>query len=96
MDKKFKSPAEFPNELTVSGSFIAHNKELRKWKDKQTGQEREMLVDCVFVQASIGVLVLRCYNPEFDLDSLKTGDTVCFPVEEYKKENGLKSFIVRI
>ena len=96
MEKKYKSSSEFPNELTVSGTFIAHNKEKREWNDKQTGQKKEMLVDCVFLQSSFGVLVLRCFNPVFDLDTLKVGDSVCFPVEEFKKENGLKAFIVRI
>lgn len=93
---KYKSPSEFPNELTVSGTFIAHNKEKREWNDKQTGQKRELLVDCIFVQSPIGVLILRCFNPSLDLDTFKQGDPVCFPVEEFKKENGLKSFLIRV
>lgn len=96
MDKKYKSPSEFPSELTVSGTLLGHSKEKREWIDKQSGQKKELLVDCIFLQASIGVLVLRCFNPTFDLDSVKVGDSLCFPVEEFKKENGLKSFVIRI
>ena len=97
MDKpKFKSASEFPNEVTVSGTFIGHNKEVRNWTDKQTGQARELQVDCCFLQTPFGVAVVRCFNPSFDFSSLKMGDTVCFPVEEYKKENGLKAFMVRV
>lgn len=95
-EKKYKSASEFPNELTVSGAFLAHNKEKRQWTDKQTGQQKQLEVDCVFLQSSIGVLVVRCFNPSVDLDTFKAGDSVCFPVEEYRKENGLKAFIVRI
>ena len=95
-NKKYKSPSEFPSELSVSGALVGHNKEKREWIDKQSGQKKELLVDCIFLQSQFGVLVLRCFNPSFDLDSIKTGDQVCFPVEEYKKENGLKSFVIRI
>ena len=96
MEKKYKSPSEFPNDLCVSGTLIGHNKEKRQWIDKQSGQQKELLVDCIFLQSQFGVLVLRCFNPSFDLDSVKIGDTFCFPVEEFKKENGLKAFIIRI
>lgn len=96
MNKKFNSPSEFPNELCVSGSFLGHSKEKRQWVDKQSGQQKELLVDCIFLQSNIGVLVFRCFNPSFDLDTIKVGDSVCFPVEEFKKENGLKTFIIRI
>lgn len=94
--KKFKSQTEFPNEMTISGSLLGHNKEKREWVDKQSGQKKELLVDCIFLQSGIGVLVLRCFNPSFDLDSLKVGETYCFPFEEFKKENGLKTFIIRV
>ena len=96
MDKKYKSPSEFPNELTITGQFLGHNLEKRQWKDKQTGLEKELMVDCCFLQCSLGVAVIRCFNPSFDFTTLKQGDTVCFPVEEYKKENGLKAFTVRV
>ena len=96
MDKKYKSVSEFPNELTVTGVLVGHNKEKRQWVDKQSGQQKELLVDCIFLQSQFGILVLRCFNPTFDLDSVKVGDTFVFPVEEYKKENGLKTFIIRI
>lgn len=96
MEKKYKSPSEFPAEVTVSGQFLGHNKELRQWTDKQTGQAKELQVDCCFLQTSFGVAVVRCFNPTFDFSALKQGDVVCFPVEEYKKENGLKAFMVRV
>lgn len=95
-NKRYKSPSEFPNELCVSGTLLGHNKEKREWNDKVTGQKKELMVDCVFLQSNIGVLVCRCFNPSFDIDSVKVGDSLCFPVEEFKKENGLKAFIIRI
>lgn len=94
--RDYSSPSQFPTELTVSGSLLGHSKEKRTWKDKVSGIEKELEVDCLFLQSSFGVLVVRCFNPKFDLTSLKVGDTVCFPVEEYKKENGLKSVSIRI
>lgn len=94
--REYSTPEQFSNELTISGTLLGHNKEMREWKDKTTGVAKQLEVDCIFLQSSIGVLVARCFNPKFNLSSLKVGDAVCFPVEEYKKENGLKAFAVRI
>lgn len=94
--KKYHTPEEFPGELVVSGTFLGHSKEHRVWSDKQTGALREMMVDCVIVQTGFGIVVLRCFNPQFDIGSFKPGDSVAFPIEEFKKENGLKSCIIRI
>lgn len=93
-DRKYKSASEFPGELVVEGTFLNHQKEHRKWvKD---GIEKEMDVDVIFMQVPFGICVVRCFNPSFNLDSLKAGDAVAFPVERFEKENGLKAFSVRI
>lgn len=85
---------QYPNELCVSGTYLGGQKEHREWvKD---GIAKSMDLDCIFVQSSFGVCVLRFFNSKVDLTKLKTGDSVCFPVESYQKENGIKAFVVRM
>lgn len=94
--KKIKTPADFPGELCISGTVLGRQHESRQYKDKQTGQERTLELEVVFLQSDIGVCVVRAFNPEMDMSDFKAGDQVCFPVERFEKDNGVKSFGVRV
>lgn len=89
-----KSPENYPNEFCLQGTFLAASREHREWiKD---GVQKSMDLDCAFVQTSFGVVVVRAFNNDkVDFKQFKAGDAVCFPIEEYRKDNGVKSVTVR-
>lgn len=94
--RKIKTPADYPGELCISGTVLGRQHETRTYKDKQTGQEKTLQLEVVFIQSEIGVSVIRAFNPEMDMSVFNAGDSVCFPVERYEKDNGVKSFTVRV
>lgn len=91
MDKKY------PNELTVTGTLVSPiTIEERTYTDKETGAQKSYKAACGFVQTSFGICVLRFFNPADDLANLKVGETVCYPVDSYAKERGIKVIGVRL
>ena len=93
-DSRFKSPDAFPNDLVISGKFLKHQKEHREWE--KDGEKKQMDVDCVYLDDGLNMLIIRIFNPSIDLDSFPVGQKVFFPIQEYRKENGLKTFVARI
>lgn len=90
----FKKADSFPADLVISGKFVMHQKEHREWE--KDGQKREMDVDCLYLQDGANMLIVRVFNPSVDLDLFPVGGKVYIPVQEYRKENGLKTFVARI
>ena len=90
----YKVSGSFPADLVVCGKFIMHQKEHKKWE--KDGVQREMDVDCVYLLDGENMLIVRVFNPSFDLNLFPVGSKVYIPVQEYRKENGLKTFVARI
>lgn len=96
-EKKYTSLADVQGEMFIDGKFMGHSLEKRTWKDKTTGQEKTLDVDCAFLQNErVGMVVVRCFNPTIDFNSFKIGEMVYFPFEKYEKENGLRAFSIRV
>ena len=95
--RPYSSLDDVKGEVFIDGSFMGHSLEKRVWKDKATGQEKTLDVDCAFLQNDrVGIVVVRCFNPTFDFNTLKMGDKCYFPIEKYEKENGLRAFSIRV
>lgn len=91
--KAYMRSESFASDLCVTGTFIASQKEHRKWT--KDGVDREMDILVVFVQAPQGVFVCRCYQPAYCFEDYKPGEPVTIPVNGYEIDGGLKTVTFR-
>lgn len=92
--KFFQTPENFPNDLIVSGSYLSGQLEHREWE--KDGVKKEMDVLAMFLQTDRGIFVARSFNPSYQFDDFKAGDTIVLPIAEFRIDNMVKSITVRV
>ena len=92
--KTFLTEDSFPNDLTVSGTFLESRTEHREWE--KDGVKKEMDVMCLILQTPKGIFVARSFNPSYTFGDFKPGDHIVLPIAEYRIDNMLKSITIRV
>lgn len=92
----FKSDKEFPSELCITGVLVGRSHDDVTYTSKKTGLQQTLKREVLILQCPFGIAICRSFNSQTNMDGFKVGETYCFPVADYKVDNGVKSFTVRI